>query len=43
MGKEGLGEDGEEMSGGDLVAGRGTEGNWKEDRAMRRTGKLRIM
>lgn len=38
MGKEGLGEDGEEMGGGDLVAGGGTEGNWKEDWAMRRRG-----
>lgn len=43
MGKEGLREDGEETSGRGLVAGGGTKGNWKEDRVMRRTGKLRIM
>lgn len=36
MGKEGLGEDGEETDGGDLVTGGGTEGNWKKHWAMRR-------
>lgn len=42
-GKEGLGEDGGESDGRDLVTGEGTEGNWKEDWVRRRMGKLRIM
>lgn len=42
MGKEGLGEDGEETDGGDLVAGGGTEGNWKKH-GYEEKEKLRIM